>query len=165
MFELWPHWYTHPVRANSSTSNLIDSIRPDLKPETLKSVEQKFTTILQSGGLQAPRKCKAKQRVAIIVPFTYHRDELPIFLKNMHTFLIKQPIEYQIFIVKQIPGQQFNRGALFNAGYVEAMKMEAWDCFIFHDINLIPTNDNNFYTCAKQNPRHMSVAIDKSFYR
>jgi beta-1,4-galactosyltransferase 6 len=44
-----------------------------------------------------------------------------------------------------------------NAAFKEALKHTHFDCFIFHDVDLIPENDRNFYGCPEQ-PRHMSVA-------
>jgi len=53
---------------------------------------------------------------------------------------------------------------LMNVGYVEALKERTFDCFIFHDVDLLPEDDRNLYTCPEQ-PRHMSVAVDKFKYR
>ena len=49
---------------------------------------------------------------------------------------------------------------LMNVGFREAMKDFHWDCFIFHDVDLLPEDDRNLYTCPDM-PRHMSVAVDK----
>lgn len=57
----------------------------------------------------------------------------------------------------------FNRGKLLNVGFTEALKLRDFDCFIFHDVDLIPEDDRNLYTCPEQ-PRHMSVAVDKFHY-
>ena len=51
-----------------------------------------------------------------------------------------------------------------NIGFVEALKLRSWDCFIFHDVDLLPENDRNLYTCPPL-PRHMSVAVDAMAYR
>lgn len=51
-----------------------------------------------------------------------------------------------------------------NVGFVEALKERDFDCFVFHDVDLMPENDKNLYTCPDQ-PRHMSVAVDKFKYR
>lgn len=51
-----------------------------------------------------------------------------------------------------------------NIGYAEASKIYDYQCFVFHDVDLIPENDRNIYSCPKQ-PRHMSAAIDKFKYR
>lgn len=61
-------------------------------------------------------------------------------------------------------GEAFNRAMLMNVGYVEALKERLFDCFIFHDVDLLPEDDRNLYTCPEQ-PRHMSVAVDKFKYR
>ena len=53
----------------------------------------------------------------------------------------------------------FNRGLLINVGFVEALKLYNYDCFVFHDVDLLPEDDRNLYTCAEQ-PKHMSVAVD-----
>ena len=55
---------------------------------------------------------------------------------------------------------------LMNIGFTEALKLRpgSWDCFIFHDVDLLPENDHNLYTCPAL-PRHMSVAVDSMAYR
>ena len=47
---------------------------------------------------------------------------------------------------------------LFNIGFKMAMEMSDnyWDCFIFHDVDLLPEDDRNLYSCPTK-PRHMSV--------
>jgi len=58
----------------------------------------------------------------------------------------------------------FNRAMLMNVGFVEALKLYNYDCFIFHDVDLLPEDDRNLYTCPEQ-PRHMSVAVDVLKYK
>jgi hypothetical protein len=58
----------------------------------------------------------------------------------------------------------FNRAMLMNIGFVEALKLYEYDCFIFHDVDLLPEDDRNLYTCPEQ-PRHMSVAVDTFEYK
>ena len=53
---------------------------------------------------------------------------------------------------------------LFNVGYSETVKLFDWDCLVFHDVDLLPEDDRNLYTCPDQ-PRHMSVAVDKFNYQ
>lgn len=53
---------------------------------------------------------------------------------------------------------------MMNVGYTEALKDFDFQCVIFHDVDLIPENDNNLYTCPV-NPRHMAVALDKHNYK
>ena len=48
---------------------------------------------------------------------------------------------------------------------MEALKDNPdWECFIFHDVDLMPEDDRNLYTCPVLQPRHMSVAVDTMNY-
>lgn len=50
-----------------------------------------------------------------------------------------------------------------DVAYTEAKKLYPFECYIFHDVDLVPEDDRNLYSCPV-NPRHMSVAIDKFDY-
>ncbi|KFB46965.1 AGAP004781-PA-like protein [Anopheles sinensis] len=139
--------------------NLDGPIDVDVTYEPLSVIEKRYADKLQPGGQYAPPDCTARNRVAIIVPYRDREQHLPIFLKNIHALLMKQQLEYGIYIVEQTAGSSFNRAALMNIGFVEAMKQKNWECMVFHDIDLLPMDDRNLYTCPDQ-PRHMSVAVD-----
>lgn len=78
--------------------------------------------------------------------------------------LTKQQLDYAIFVVEQHANETFNRAKLMNVGYAEAMKVYDWQCFIFHDVDLLAEDDRNIYSCPDQ-PRHMSVAVNKFKYK
>lgn len=125
--------------------NLNGPIKIDIDYTPLSSIEAQFRTLLLPGGWYKPHECNAIDRIAIVVPYRDRAEHLPIFLKNIHPFLMKQQIEYGIFVIEQIEGGQFNRAALMNVGFLEALKLHHWDCFIFHDVDLIPLDDRNLY--------------------
>ncbi|ESO94827.1 hypothetical protein LOTGIDRAFT_161079 [Lottia gigantea] len=58
----------------------------------------------------------------------------------------------------------FNKGRIMNAAFKEALKIFDFQCAVFHDVDLIPEDDRNMYTCPQQ-PRHLSVAIDEMNYK
>lgn len=64
----------------------------------------------------------------------------------------------------QAGSKKFNRAKLLNVGYLEALKDENWDCFIFHDVDLVPENDLNLYRCEDQ-PKHLVVGRNSTGYR
>ena len=120
---------------------------------------------LEPGGRWRPPNCTARHRVAVIVPYRDREPHLRAFLLNIHRFLQKQQIQYGVYIVEQAGNQPFNRAMLMNVGAAEAVKQHPdYQCYIFHDVDLLPEDDRNLYTCPIQ-PRHMSVSIDSFLYR
>ena len=106
-----------------------------------------------------------KHRVAIIVPYRNRERNLKIFLKYMHQFLSEQNIFYGIYLVEPIGDLLFNRAQLLNIGFVESLKNNPkWNCFIFHDIDLLPENDSNLYQCNAQVPKQMAISISNYNY-
>ncbi len=51
-----------------------------------------------------------------------------------------------------------------NVGVREALKVDKFDCFIFHDVDLLPENDKNIYFCDNH-IRQLSSAIDEMRYQ
>nr|CAH7723453.1 unnamed protein product [Callosobruchus chinensis] len=130
---------------------------------TVLELERRFSWLLP-GGSWRPPNCRPPKRVAIIVPFRCRGEHLLLFLQHMHPFFKRQMLDYTIFIVEQDGDGPFNRAMLMNIGYKEALNGSNYDCFIFHDIDLLPEDDRNLYTCPDQ-PRHMSVAVDIFKYK
>ncbi|BFZ24702.1 hypothetical protein BsWGS_27741 [Bradybaena similaris] len=118
---------------------------------------------LQPGGRYKPPDCLARHRVAVIIPYRNREKHLQILLRNLHPILSRQQLDYGIFVIDQAPPEKFNRAMLMNIGYVEAMKRYDYQCAVFHDVDLVPENDRNIYSCPEM-PRHMSAAIDKFKY-
>ncbi|KAK2581190.1 hypothetical protein KPH14_007992 [Odynerus spinipes] len=143
--------------------NLVGPVAVSKSPPTMSVMEKSFVEV-KPGGRGCPTDCVARHRVAIIIPFRDRPQHLQALLFNLHPILLRQQVDYQIFIVEQEGTGAFNRAMLMNVGYVEALKERTFDCFIFHDVDLLPEDDRNLYTCPEQ-PRHMSVAVDKFRYK
>ena len=47
---------------------------------------------------------------------------------------------------------------IMNAAFEEAMKLDTYDCIVFHDVDMIPEDDRNMYMCGDQ-PRHLSPGV------
>ncbi|XP_022822672.1 beta-1,4-N-acetylgalactosaminyltransferase bre-4-like [Spodoptera litura] len=156
---------------NDSSSLPLCELPADLGPikanktdMDLATIEKKFPEV-QFGGRYSPPNCTARHKVAIIVPFRDRQQHLAVFVNHMHPFLMKQQIEYGIFIVEQEGEKPFNRAKLMNVGYKESQRLEPnFTCFIFHDIDLLPTDTRNVYSCTTQ-PRHLSAAVDVFRYK
>lgn len=111
-----------------------------------------------------PHSCPPKYTSYIVIPYRDREEHLQIFLAFFHRFLQAQNLNYMIVIVEQSRKKSFNRAKLFNVGFSEVTKSDPTaPCFIFHDVDLIPMNLDNMYTCTHR-PRHMSVSLDKFRY-
>ncbi|CAH8576850.1 unnamed protein product [Schistosoma turkestanicum] len=115
-------------------------------------------------GLWRPVICDPTEKLAVIVPYRNRDIHLRIFLEHMHAFLRNQLLMYTIFVINQAGTTHFNRALLLNVGFIESKRVANFDCFIFHDVDLLPEDDRNSYRCANQ-PKHLSVAVDKFNYR
>ncbi|CAL1527870.1 unnamed protein product [Lymnaea stagnalis] len=119
---------------------------------------------MEKGGRLRPKGCVPRQRLAVIFPYKNRYSHLHIILNNLLPFLTRQQADVTFFVIEQSPTSTFNKGAVMNIGFLEAEKMARFDCFIFHDVDLIPLNDSNLYRCGPQ-PRHFAVAMNKFNYK
>ena len=76
------------------------------------------------------------------------QKKLPMKTKiDVFSWYYRQQVDYGIFIVEQDGSGAFNRAMLLNVGAAEALKSYDFQCFIFHDVDLLPEDDRNLYTC------------------
>ena len=64
-------------------------------------------------------------------------------------------------VVIQKKPEVFNKASLMNVGFLEARASADFDCFIFHDVDMLPEDDRNFYVCSLQ-PRHVGSHVNLS---
>lgn len=93
----------------------------------------------------------------------------------MHEYFIEHNISYGIYLIEPQAQVIFNRGFLMNIGFLESIKDSKkikgsngkifWDCFIFHDVDLIPEDKRLYYTCDPNYPVHYSVAVNTLGYK
>ena len=138
----------------------IDSREIDYE-QVVKNYAHEFDE--QSGGHWRPKDCVAHSRVAIVIPYRDRQKHLNVFLNHMHRFLQKQLIDYAIYIIEEVPNLKFNRAMLMNIGYRESLKDYDWQCFVFHDVDLVPEDERNIYSCPTY-PRHMSANVNTFDY-
>ncbi|XP_035999070.1 beta-1,4-galactosyltransferase 4 [Fundulus heteroclitus] len=128
----------------------------------LKDVESKNKGVAK--GAYEPADCKARQSVAILIPHRNREKHLLYLLHHLHPFLQRQQLHYAIYVIHQAGDAIFNRAKLLNVGYLEAIKDFSWECFILHDVDLVPENDRNLYICDQQ-PKHLVVGRNVTGYK
>ncbi|XP_010863966.1 beta-1,4-galactosyltransferase 3 isoform X2 [Esox lucius] len=133
-------------------------------PLSLEEIRD-WNPLVLPGGRYRPPDCEPRHHTAIVVPYRNRQTHLRALLYHLHPFLQRQQIHYSIYIVHQWGNSTFNRAKLLNVGVREALRDEDWGCIFLHDVDLLPENDHNTYTCHSQFPTHLSVAMDKFRYR
>lgn len=105
-----------------------------------------------------------KEKIAIIVPFRDIRKEqerskqMQQFIPLITQFLLKSNMPFKIYIIEQSDdNRKFNRGKLLNIGYVLAV-MHQYSVFIFHDVDLIPSDDLLPYYCVVPQSKPIHIA-------
>nr|XP_002130226.1 beta-1,4-galactosyltransferase 2 [Ciona intestinalis] len=120
--------------------------------------------LVKDGGHYKPPYCKALCKVAIVIPYRDREEHLRYFLEYMHPTLQRQQLDYAIYVVNQAGTGKFNRAKLMNVGYAESIKDHDFQCFAFHDVDLVLENDKSIYSCPSS-PRHLSAGVDKFNYQ
>ena len=108
-------------------------------------------------GCFKPESCESSESVNILIPYRNRLQELNELLPFLHRFLINQKRNYCIYVIEQNDSKKFNRGALLNAGFKLSRKS---DCYITHDVDLIPIDPRNLYSCYQKAAVRMSSRID-----
>ncbi|XP_028848647.1 beta-1,4-galactosyltransferase 3 [Denticeps clupeoides] len=167
--------FSHHVTPTGEGQQLRDCLEPSpllvgpvlvrlTLPPTLGEIKER-NPLVTPGGRYRPPDCEPRHRTAIVVPYRNRQVHLRALLYHLHPFLQRQQIHYAIYIVHQSGNSTFNRAKLLNVGVREALRDEDWGCIFLHDVDLLPENDYNTYTCHPQHPTHLSVAMDKFRYR
>ncbi|VDM52386.1 unnamed protein product [Angiostrongylus costaricensis] len=156
---------SYPFTSQSSSLKLCPLVPPRLvgpirvwMDSPSFSALQKLYPYLEPGGHGQPKNCRSRHKVAVVVPYRDRDSHLRILLHNLHSLLTKQQLDYAIIVVEQVANQTFNRAKLMNVGYAEGIKLYLWECFIFHDVDLLPEDDRNLYSCPTI-PRHMIIDL------
>ncbi|OON19067.1 N-acetyllactosaminide 3-alpha-galactosyltransferase, partial [Opisthorchis viverrini] len=68
---------------------------------------------------------------------------------------------------EQADGGLFNKGKLFNSGFIEASKLFRFGCVVLQDTDLVPVNDLIPYGCDEETSKHvihLGVGLDDRNY-
>lgn len=108
-------------------------------------------------------------KLGVVVPYRNRDKQLRTFLEKVPKYLDRKGLLYEIIVVEQMDEEDFNRGALLNAGACVAEKLGC-DYLAFHDVDLLPEDVDYYY--PKNGPvelvgqiqdstldRHFSVAL------
>lgn len=81
----------------------------------------------------------SKQLYCFIIPFRDRYPNLGSLIKCLKDFKVKYQIDFDLYLINQTNNQLFNRGKLFNIGYLEVGKN--YDYIYFGDCDALPCTD------------------------
>ena len=80
------------------------------------------------------------KNLAIIVPYRDREENKKIFIPYLNEYLRNKNLRFDIFIIEQGDTKPFNRGKLLNVGYSFSSKLEEYESFVMHDVDMLPVN-------------------------
>ena len=102
-------------------------------------------------------------KLGVCVPYRNREAHLKEFIPRVGKFLEDRGIEYCMYFGHQVDNKLFNRGAMKNIAAEQAFK-DGCDYIVWHDIDMIPEDDNCDYSFPEDNPRHIAIHISKTNY-
>ncbi|XP_070210042.1 beta-1,4-galactosyltransferase 4-like [Littorina saxatilis] len=153
-------WCPDPPKVDAKNA----SFAINLNETTYFQLVEKFGHLMQDGGHYVPPTCRSREHVALIIPYRDRQRNLYILLSNLLPFLMRQQLEFTVFLSEQTSNYTFNKGLLFNVAYKQSQKIANFTCFIMQDTDLIPMDNRNFYRCGDQ-PRHLVLTTGQTKWR
>ena len=102
-------------------------------------------------------------KLGVCVPYRNREEHLKEFLPTLSKFLENKGIEHSFYFGHQTDDKLFNRGAMKNIAAKHAFD-DGCDYIVWHDIDMIPLNDECDYSYPTDNPKHIAVNLSKYDY-
>uniref|UniRef100_H2XNF7 Beta-1,4-galactosyltransferase n=2 Tax=Ciona intestinalis TaxID=7719 RepID=H2XNF7_CIOIN len=157
----------HPLLHGNLTINITEAEAAYAKLMT------EFSNVKDRGSIDIfeTRRGIHDLTVAVIIPIRNRPAHLRLLLGHLIPILQRQLRRFQIFTAYQFGDGTFNKGRLMNAAFrylLDATRVEdvKFDCFIFHDVDMLTESDLNTYECfpGTNKVKHMSYTVNKFNY-
>ncbi|CAG9529615.1 unnamed protein product, partial [Cercopithifilaria johnstoni] len=130
----------------------------------LKEVEVlKHYPHLGPGGHWKPEDCITEHKIAVIIPFRDRQTHLTRLIDFLIPVFRRQRLDFRFIVTEQYGNDLFNKGRIMNAAFRLAERLDV-SCVIFHDVDMFPQDDRNFYGCPST-PRHIGAFVSNLGYQ
>ncbi|OZC10046.1 hypothetical protein X798_02894 [Onchocerca flexuosa] len=130
----------------------------------LKETEvQKHYPYLKPGGHWKPEDCNTEHKIAVIIPFRDRQTHLTRLIDFLVPIFRRQQLDFRFIVTEQYGKDLFNKGRIMNAAFRLAESLNV-SCVIFHDVDMFPQDDRNFYGCPPT-PRHLGAFVSSLGYQ
>lgn len=100
------------------------------------------TIVILSNFKESYDKNTPKFKLNVIIPIRNRDKELNEITDILEDIFKKQNIDAKYYIVEQEEGAKFNKGKISNAAFIESLKDNFSDYYLFNDVDLWPENSN-----------------------
>lgn len=100
--------------------------------------------------------------LAIIVPYRDREEHLKQFIPYMKNYLTRKGFTFDFYVIEQTQGKTWNKGIIYNAGFLKASKDNNYKNYCFHDIDLLPVNVDYSFASV---PTHISSEVEQLGWR
>ncbi|KAM3719884.1 Beta-1,4-N-acetylgalactosaminyltransferase bre-4 [Dirofilaria immitis] len=130
----------------------------------LKEAEvQRHYPYLKPGGHWKPDDCTTEHKIAVIIPFRDRQTHLTRLIDFLIPVFRRQQLNFRFIVTEQYGHDLFNKGRIMNAAFRLAEHLNV-SCVIFHDVDMFPQDDRNFYGCPPT-PRHLGAFVSNLGYQ
>ena len=103
-------------------------------------------------------------KLGICIPYRNRESHLNTLIPHLTKFLNKKGIPHKFYIGHQCDDKLFNRGAMKNIAAKHAFE-DGCDYVAFHDVDMLPENDNCDYSYPYEYPTHIATRLSKYKYK
>ena len=109
----------NPVTCPVKPASLLGPIHVDIqgltRPDPANRLSVSHGGFVQKGGLWKPEKCKARKKVAILIPYRKRPEQLQVFLKHMHPVFQRQMLNYRVFVIEQVSASRLTKPRVYRS--------------------------------------------------
>lgn len=98
--------------------------------------------VILSNFKESYDKNTPKFKLNVIIPIRNRDKELNEITDILEDIFKKQNIDAKYYIVEQEEGSKFNKGKISNAAFIESLKDNFSDYYLFNDVDVWPENSN-----------------------
>jgi hypothetical protein len=102
--------------------------------------------------------------LGICIPYRNREYHLKMLIPHLTKFLNKKGIPHKFYIAHQTDDKLFNRGAMKNIAAQHAFN-DGCDYVAFHDVDMLPENDDCDYSYSIDFPTHIATKLSKYRYK
>jgi hypothetical protein len=105
-----------------------------------------------------------KPKLGICIPYRNRKEHIEELIPRLTEHLNKMDIPHKFYVGHQVDDKLFNRGAMKNIAAYHAFE-DGCDYIAWHDVDMVPHDDNCDYSYPNENPVHIATKLSKYEYK